>query len=173
MCAISNIKRVRVGVLICLVLILLIMVLFSCTSDRPDTEVPSLINPATLLKNVNLVCIRSICFEVEIPQTAEEFRQGLMYRVKLDSNNGMLFIFDEEAVHSFWMKNTLIPLDIIWINSNYEVVYIRENTPPCEADPCPVYNLNTPALYVLEVNGGSVEEYGINIGDKAEIKIVN
>ena len=68
------------------------------------------------------------------------------------------------------MKNTLIPLDIIWINANNEVVFISENTIPCEKDFCPSIEPVREAKYVLEINGGLVEKIGLKIGDKLEFK---
>jgi len=77
----------------------------------------------------------------------------------------MLFSFAEDKIHSFWMKNTLIPLDMIWINSRNEIVYIYENAQPCKEDPCTSITPPVEARFVLEINGGLAEELGINIGD--------
>src|SRR3989344_2502586 len=71
------------------------------------------------------VCFEEKCFNVELAKTDVEKAQGLMFREHLDRNSGMLFIYDEEGSYSFWMKNTLIPLDIIWINSQNKVVDIK------------------------------------------------
>jgi hypothetical protein len=95
--------------------------------------------------------------------------KGLMFRENLDENNGMLFIFNNSGKYNFWMKNTLIPLDIIWINKNIEIVDIKENVPPCKQEPCEIYSPKTEAWYVLEVNGGSVKMNNISIGDKLNI----
>ena len=96
-----------------------------------------------------------------------------MNREQLDKNKGMLFIFDESSKYSFWMKNTLIPLDIIWINENLEIVWIAENVNPCEEDPCPSYIPQEKAKYVLEINGGLSEKHGFKINDKVKLKISN
>jgi uncharacterized protein len=111
------------------------------------------------------VCIEENCFTVEMADHEDEILKGLMYRESLDKDKGMLFSFAEEKIHSFWMKNTLIPLDMIWINSRNEIVYIYENAQPCEEDPCPGITPPVEARFVLEINGGLVEELGINIGD--------
>lgn len=89
-----------------------------------------------------------------------------MERENLDSNRGMLFIFDQESKHYFWMKNTLIPLDIIWINSNKEVVYMEKNVPACQVDPCLSYGPDKEAKYVLEINAGQSDQANIQINDK-------
>ena len=81
----------------------------------------------------------------------------------------MLFVFEGDGYHSFWMKNTLIPLDIIWINSSQEIVYIERNAQPCTPDYCPLIVPWTYASYVLEINGGLCDEYDINAGDKVNI----
>ncbi len=114
-------------------------------------------------------CINNKCFEIELAKTPEERARGLMYREYLQENKGMLFIFTEEAIYPFWMKNTLIPLDIIWINSNEEIIYIASNVLPCK-EQCSSINPNDNALYVLEVNANLSEKYNFNIGDKVEFK---
>jgi uncharacterized membrane protein (UPF0127 family) len=112
----------------------------------------------------NQVCIRDRCFEVELAVTPEERAQGLMGRNKLDADKGMLFIFEEEGNHSFWMKDTMIPLDIIWINSGMEIVFISGYTQPCELlKSCPSVTPPEKARYVLEVGAG--EAYDFEAGD--------
>ncbi len=114
------------------------------------------------------VCFDRNCFKVEVVDTPETRAQGLMFREYLPADEGMLFIFEEEFIYPFWMKNTLIPLDMIWINSDFEVVHIYENAEPCEEDPCPSIDPGVPALYVLEVNAGKAREIGLSVGDRAE-----
>lgn len=119
------------------------------------------------LKDIKQVCFKNKCFNVELAQTPEEKKIGLMYRQKLDFNAGMLFVYEKEGEYSFWMKNTLIPLDIIWINKNKEVVFIKENIQPClEKDKCESVNPNKVASYVLELNAGIINEINLKIGDK-------
>ena len=78
----------------------------------------------------------------------------------------MLFVYDSEGNYPFWMKNTLISLDMIWINQNHEVVYIAENAESCK-EFCLEINPQKNAQYILEINGGLAKELGINVGDKA------
>jgi len=111
------------------------------------------------------------CFYVEVVETPQERARGLMFREHLDPDNGMLFIFDWEAVYPFWMKNTLIPLDIIWIDSNKEVVFISKDAQPCEQEPCPTINPYKRAKYVLEVCGGTADKIGLEVGDKLKLDI--
>lgn len=117
--------------------------------------------------NQNLVCFKNNCFAVEIAETNLERSHGLMFREKLDLDKGMLFVFEEEGEHSFWMKNTLIPLDIIWINKAKEVVFISGNSQPCQEEyACPSINPGKNAKYVLEINAGVAEKIGLKVGDK-------
>jgi len=122
--------------------------------------------------NEESVCVKERCFEVEIVDNDKERSQGLMFREFLEEDAGMFFVFDSSDLYPFWMKNTLIPLDIIWIDENKEVVYIS-NAVPCEKDPCRNYNPNVEALYVLEVNGGIADEIGLEIGDEVVIQFGN
>jgi len=116
------------------------------------------------------VTINNKNINVEVALSPYKKTLGLMFRKKLDKNTGMLFIFEQEAKHTFWMANTYIPLDIIWINKDKKVVYIHENTPSCDQNgfiksSCTTYSPIDKALYVLEVNAGYTKENNINIGD--------
>ena len=106
------------------------------------------------------------CFQVEIVSSFFEQKRGLMNRTSLDKDKGMLFVFSKEANYPFWMKNTLIPLDMIWIDNNSNIVFIKENAKPCPVDgDCSNIDPNQNAKYVLEINGGLVNEFGLVIGD--------
>ena len=76
-------------------------------------------------KKQTRACFKEYCFAVELAISPEERSRGLMFRESLDQDKGMLFIFEKEEKHAFWMKNTLIPLDIIWIDHNKEVIFIK------------------------------------------------
>ena len=111
------------------------------------------------------ICINNDCYAVEIADTAEKRSTGLMNREILDSGKGMWFVFPEERGHSIWMKNTLIPLDVIWVGSDYRINHI-ESLEPCTSEPCPSYVAE--GKYVLEINKGLASSY--NIGDYVKIK---
>jgi hypothetical protein len=101
--------------------------------------------------------------DIEIADTIDETIVGLMYRQSMESDQGMLFIFDTEQPRSFWMKNTYFSLDIIFVDSEGTIVSIqRETTPLSEAS----YSSDRPAQYVLEVVGGFTRQHGINAGDR-------
>ncbi|RJR26910.1 DUF192 domain-containing protein [candidate division WWE3 bacterium] len=105
----------------------------------------------------------------EIANTPEKRSRGLMFIQNLPENEGMLFIFEAEGHHSFWMKNTVIPLDIIWLDREFSIVDISSETPPCKESNCPTYSPVKPALYVLELNGGWTLRNNLKIGDKISI----
>lgn len=104
---------------------------------------------------------------VDIADDPGERERGLMFRKQMEWNNGMLFAFDEENVRTFWMKNTYIPLDMIFVNKDHEIIDIQEGVGPCsQINNCPTYSSAKPAQYVLEVNAGFVTKNGIEIGDR-------
>ncbi len=104
----------------------------------------------------------------EIADTPELRSRGLMFREHLNDAEGMLFVFDYEGRWSFWMKNTLIPLDIIWIDNNFRIIHI-EKAVPCVEETCVSYSPSAPARYVVEVNHGYTERNGVGIGDPVSI----
>lgn len=106
---------------------------------------------------------------VEIADDWNEMERGLMYRESLPEDEGMLFIFPSSGNYPFWMKNTLIPLNAIYMDENGTIVDILQME-PCIADPCPSYPPDADALYVLEVNKGFSERHGIREGDRMMLK---
>ena len=108
----------------------------------------------------------------EVATTIEQLSRGLMFRTTLAQNEGMLFVFPHVATETFWMKNTLIPLDMIFIDENSTIVSIKHAV-PCAKDPCTLYNSGKPVKYVLEVNGNLTSRYEIKEGSKVEITIFN
>jgi len=104
-------------------------------------------------------------YRVELARTDEEMAQGLMYRESLPDRTGMLFLFPyDDDSHKFWMKNTLIPLDIIWLDASGRVLFVSANTPPCKADPCPSYGPDFAVASVLEIAGGLAEKEKVTVG---------
>jgi uncharacterized membrane protein (UPF0127 family) len=108
-------------------------------------------------------------YKVELARTPEETSQGLMFRESLAPRTGMLFLFKDADVRPFWMKNTMIPLDIIWLEAEGRVVFISANTPPCKADPCPSYDPKVPAVTVLEIAGGLAKAEKVEVGSRIQI----
>lgn len=103
---------------------------------------------------------------VEVADSEEERTQGLMNREKLAEGTGMWFSFEDEAPRNFWMKNTLIPLDILFFNAKKEIISIVQNMEPCKASQCPSYASDYPAMYALELPAGFVNSHSIQVGDK-------
>jgi uncharacterized membrane protein (UPF0127 family) len=106
---------------------------------------------------------------IEIAKTPAEHEKGLMYREHLEENHGMLFVFSESQVLNFWMKNTLIPLDILFFNAKGNFVS-GHSMEPCRNDPCYIYTSREQALYALEVPSGFIKEQLIGRNWKLQIK---
>jgi len=126
-------------------------------------------------KEIHKVCLvkSGECFNVQIADDEAEREKGLMFIEQIDDDYGMLFVFDKSGKYNFWMKDTLIPLDIIWIDNNKEIVYVSEDTLPCIESllgECQVYSPNFDSLYVLEIKGGMADKLGIYQGDKVEMR---
>jgi uncharacterized membrane protein (UPF0127 family) len=106
-------------------------------------------------------------FTVEIADEPDEWRRGLMERPTLAPDAGMLFIFPDVARRSFWMMNTLIHLDMLFIDADGRILNIASNVPPCQPPRrCPSYHSAGPAKYVLEIVGGRAQALGIRTGDR-------
>ena len=109
-------------------------------------------------------------YTVEVARTPEELTQGLMFRESLPAKSGMIFVFSDAAPHQFWMKNTMIPLDIVWLDGSGRVLFVSANTPPCRADPCPNYGPEVPAANVLEIAGGMAAKEKVTVGSRIKIQ---
>lgn len=110
-------------------------------------------------------------FRVEVADTSEKQALGLMFRDSMAADEGMIFIFPGEAPRSFWMKNTRIPLDIMYFDKDFKLVSISADTPPCKVSRCPSYPSKAPAKYVLELNAGTAAKLGIGIGDRLTLNL--
>lgn len=109
-------------------------------------------------------------FRVEIANDNASRERGLMFRTELPANHGMLFIHEREEPQAFWMKNTRIPLDILYFDGKRRLVSASLRTPPCTAgDACPAYPSAGPALYTLELNAGVAERLGVVPGDELRL----
>jgi uncharacterized membrane protein (UPF0127 family) len=103
-------------------------------------------------------------FSVEIADTQEKQALGLMFRDSMPTDEGMIFIFPNEAPRSFWMRNTRIPLDIMYFDKDLKMVSISADTPPCRVSRCPSFPSIKPAMYVLELNAGMAASLGVGPG---------
>jgi hypothetical protein len=137
------------------------------TNTTPKTEMPEppfkKQGDLSFLSGKNKKEIRKI--DIEIAANDSSRMMGLMFRKSMDDAKGMLFIFDKSEEHSFWMKNTVMSLDIIFINENKEIVKIHKNTKPFSTESLPSIK---PSMYVVEVQAGFTDKYGIKEGDKID-----
>ncbi len=107
---------------------------------------------------------------LEIADTEPVRERGLMFRERLAPGDGMIFVFPEPGDYPFWMKNTLIPLDMLWLDARSRIVAIAQSVPPCKTDPCPSYPPNAVASYVIEVVSGFVRQHGLKVGDTVKLE---
>jgi uncharacterized membrane protein (UPF0127 family) len=111
----------------------------------------------------------NITVNVEVADTAIKHQIGLMNRTHLPYKSGMLFVFSDERPRTFWMKNTPMPLDMIFIGRDMRVVNITKNAQPCKTITCELYSSGVPAQYVVEVNAGFADKEGIKVGDSVKV----
>ena len=123
---------------------------------------------ASIANDINfdkrLITLSGNEYAVEIARSTKERRRGLMYRDRLDKRHGMLFIYQRVGYHRIWMKNTLIPLTVIWFDETKTAIDIKKLI-PCTTDVCPNFGVSKPSKYVLELNG---EYHGLTPGMKFE-----
>ncbi|WP_438021330.1 DUF192 domain-containing protein [Sorangium sp. So ce315] len=104
---------------------------------------------------------------VEIARREKERARGLMYRKSMPENRGMIFVFEQRTRHAFWMHNTCIPLDMLFIDSDGTIVGIQENTPTLNDS---TFDVSCPSTYVLEVNAGWTRRHGVVAGQKVRLE---
>lgn len=109
--------------------------------------------------------LNNVKAKIDIQIAATDFDRGLglMYRKHMDENQGMLFIFNKEDIQNFWMRNTFIPLDMIFVNSKKEIVTIQHADQTLSDQ---TYSSTAPAQYVIEVNLNFTDKFNIKVGDK-------
>lgn len=131
------------------------------TSATPATEAA-----VSATSGPRIVMPDAAVFGIEVVADDEQRAQGLMFRDHLRPNTGMLFVFPSDGEYSFWMKNTLIPLDMLWIDVNQTVVHVKHDVQPCRTDDCPTYSPGVSARYVLELAAGEAKKHNLKAGDK-------
>lgn len=157
------------------------LIFVQCNEKKPDrkktnnTELKaknySFENPPKFRKDGELLFLQKetnkelLKIEIEIASTDEERARGLMYRKEMAENQGMIFLFYNEEMQSFYMRNTIISLDIIYVNSKKEIVDIYKNTNVLDETSLPS---KAPAMYVVEINAGLCDKYGITEGDQIQ-----
>lgn len=113
--------------------------------------------------------LKGVRYEIELATTDEARARGLMFRDSLPTDHGMLFVFPFEEPQAFWMRNTRIPLDILYFDRNLRFVSVAAGVPPCTTQECPSYPSKAPAMYVLELNAGHSRRLGVAPGDVLQL----
>lgn len=169
---ISKNVKILLFTIFTLIIIGSIIIIFTTFNKSTTTEPETLESNQSDLTEIKInTSSGKVIVYSELAQTNEERQQGLMNRTELEEDRGMLFIFPKEQMFTFWMKNTLIPLDIIFIDKEKTIINIAENTKTNQTSE--VYSSKRKGLYVLEVNGGWCKRNGVKAGDNVEFNIEN
>lgn len=159
-----NLARVRVPALLGALALGAIAVSGCRHNSGPQESNPRLLDTGVVLLRT---AERTLRVEVEVARTPLQRERGLMFRRSMPAQKGMLFIFERQEVQTFWMKNTYIPLDMIFIDEAKRVVGVVENAAPMTTDQRAV---EAPSRYVLEVNGGFAKAHGVGPGTKVSFE---
>ncbi|HNX74528.1 MAG TPA: DUF192 domain-containing protein [Candidatus Rifleibacterium sp.] len=163
----------------------LLLLTFLCLACQADSG-PDVVTPAPVALPVEVqqgdfqilpetvATLAGARFNIMLARTFSEKAQGLMHYKSLADDRGMLFVYQSPRNMSFWMKNTMIPLDLVFISENLEVIEWIENMEPGFGQPeavLPKYKSTQPAQYALELNAGQVKKLGLKVGDRLDIPI--
>lgn len=107
--------------------------------------------------------------QLELALDESSRMRGLMFRERLAPDHGMLFVFDDDREREFWMKNTLIPLDLLFFDAKGRLIATQLNAQPCRQPRCLGYRSHQPARYVLELNAGSVQQLDLHLGEQLQV----
>lgn len=154
------IKRVTIIIAIKIIIILFFFINAHKKISNTPTEIEQKPN----------FCFKEKCINLEIAKTPQERELWLMFREHLDKDDWMLFIFDKPWRYSMWMRNTLIPLDIIRLSTGYKVEEIF-TAAPCEEEICPLYKTENDSLWAIEVNSWTAKKLELKPGDIIELNI--
>jgi uncharacterized membrane protein (UPF0127 family) len=144
--------------------ICLLLLLAACGASQSSSTPAATTSSSAAPAGPRVVFPDGYAVSVEIAADDPTRQQGLMYRDRLPETAGMLFFFDQSAEYPFWMKNTLIPLDMIWIDDQKRIAHVESNVQPCKADPCPSVPPHAVAKYVLEVAAGVAGKHHLAAG---------
>lgn len=166
--------RIRSGALGCW---LLLAALLGCSPPPASTGLEPVTPPVTTEAIAGPELPRAVLpdgarLTLELAITPEEISNGLMFRPSLPDDRAMLFLFPRRRLPSFWMKHTLIPLDILFLDGDGRVVHVVREAPPCVADPCPQYVPPEPVWAVLEMTAGGADRHGVEVGTTLELERV-
>jgi len=138
------------------------LLLLACCGTKPDTVEDFHTQPATLPGGQVL--------RVETMIDNVDLLRGLMFRTSLAPDHGMLFVYPKPGLYQSWMYQTLIPLDVLWLDTNHNIVEMAENAQPCttQASKCPKYGGQQIASYMLEIGAGMARKYGLQMGQRIQ-----
>lgn len=152
----------------------LALLVVSCSAPpaQPSASSPAPALPSQSLPITAEAQIGKVTIGLEVARTPEQQQIGLMNRTSLADDRGMLFAFDPPRVTQFWMRNTLIPLDMVFLRQGV-VQVIVPTAAPCKADPCPIYGSSTAEIdQVIELRGGRAQELNLKVGDRVPVKFL-
>lgn len=121
-------------------------------------------SPKAIAPNTIIFVEQQLEIGIEIASSKAQRERGLMHRTRLGENQGMLFAYPDQAPRGVWMKNTLLPLDVLFLAGDGSIVAMLNNLQPCPSDPCPIYNSQASARYMLELNAGFITKNNVKIG---------
>ena len=153
------------GLRFCILVSILVLAAASCAARTGTDDPPAMPATSTTSETPQAVTPGGTIINLELALTPEEIGQGLMYRPHLPEDSGMLFLFQQNRVPSFWMKDTMIPLDLLFLDGKGVILEISENAQPCAVEPCPQFIPDHAAWAVLEVNAGFAVRHGLAAGD--------
>ena len=134
-------------------------------SGAPAPATTTTAAPSAAASEARIILPDKFAVIVEVASDDATREQGLMYRDHMADDRGMIFLFPQAGEYAFWMKNTLIPLDMIWMDADHRIVHIAHDVPPCKADPCPNYPPNAKASSVLELAAGVAAKHHLAEGN--------
>jgi len=149
-----------------------VLILVACHQSAPPPDVVETTPAAVEVELPQAVLPDGAKITLELAQTGEEIERGLMFRPSLPANRGMLFLFAEDRYPTFWMMNTFVALDLIYLDQDGVIVDMAVNAQPCSAEPCPRFASEEPSRAVLELVAGSVAEHGLSEGVRIEFERV-
>ena len=143
-----------------LIIVIVIIFLYRLLSSKPQSRLP--------MVDVN---IKDVTYSLEIAKSLTQHSKGLSGRTSLCPSCGMIFVFDNESTYPFWMKDTLIPLDLIWLDHTGRIVTIHTAQPEPGVSTFSLkrYSNNSPASYVVELNAGDISKLSLKVGDTINI----
>jgi len=142
--------------------------LISCVFIIHAVDSETLLKPQYLTYELSWCIKNNPCILLEIADTPLKRNIGLMQRENIAKDTGMVFIFDKPVIQKFWMFNTLIELDIIFVKNN-KIIYLEKNLPICRKKPCPVYGPDDYFDYAIELNSGDIERLNIKLSDQVKL----